>query len=328
MMRQALHTFSPDLVHIHNLYPFISPSILPLCKRYGVPVVMTVHNYRLICPTGLFLRDGKPCENCLVNGNERDCIRYNCEQNWFRSIAYTLRNWVARHTKAYLDNVDYFCCLTEFQKEKLIAAGYPIERIRVFPNVVEDVATDEELFDDTQSYVAYVGRHDLSKGDDLLLQIAARHPDISFRFAGIAPEEVAALTTDNITLCGKLDHEQLRHFYRQARFIVIPSRCYEGFPIVLLESFAHGKCCIVPAHGPFPSLIRDSESGQDGGILFRPLDMDDLEQKIIVLWNRPDESKRLGLMARQMAEKRFQRDAVNASWNQFIEQVIAEHKRK
>ena len=119
MMRKLLHDFNPDIVNIHNLYPFISPAVLFLCKRKGVPVVMTVHNYRLICPTGLFLRDGIPCENCLLKGNEIDCIRYNCEHSLFRSIGYALRNTVARCTKAYKNCVDYFCCLQSFRRENL-----------------------------------------------------------------------------------------------------------------------------------------------------------------------------------------------------------------
>ncbi|MCR4815859.1 MAG: glycosyltransferase, partial [Bacteroidales bacterium] len=144
LMRKAVAEFHPDIVHIHNLYPFISPAVLPICKRHGVPVVMTVHNYRLICPTGLFLRDGKPCEECLNRGNEFGCLRHNCEHSLFRSVGYTLRNMVARKTRAYIDNVDYFCCLTDFQRQKLIAAGYDESKIRVFPNYVDLVEPDKE----------------------------------------------------------------------------------------------------------------------------------------------------------------------------------------
>ena len=342
LMRKALRTFQPDIVHIHNLYPFISPAVLPLCHRHGVPVVMTVHNYRLICPTGLFLRNGKPCENCLRNGNERDCIRYNCEESLFRSVAYALRNMVARRTRAYLDGVDYYCCLTDFQKEKLIAAGFDESKIKVFPNVVDAISGDEPCQDE-EPFVGYVGRHNYSKGDDLVAAIATRHPEIPFRFAGIAPDEVVQETSNivqskrdksplllpsqsnvtegNVTYCGMLDRKALMHFYRQARFIVIPSRCYEGFPMVLLESFAHGKCCIAPAHGPFPSLLKDPDNGQECGLLFTPMDLDDMELQIVTLWNQPDKAARMGAAAHNMAERRFSRQAVNQQWNEFLLQV-------
>ena len=90
----------------------------------NVPVVMTVHNFRLICPTGLFMRNGMPCEICLQKGNEWSCTRYNCEKSLLKSVGYTLRNVYARWTGAYKNNVDAFACITDFQRRKLIEAGY------------------------------------------------------------------------------------------------------------------------------------------------------------------------------------------------------------
>ena len=96
----------PDIINVHNLYPFISPAALIECKKAGIPVVMTVHNFRLICPTGLFMRNGKPCEQCLDRKNEWSCIKYNCEHSIFKSIGYTLRKVYARWTKPYQKNED------------------------------------------------------------------------------------------------------------------------------------------------------------------------------------------------------------------------------
>ena len=87
-MRDALRRERPDIVSVHNLYPFISPAALFECKKAGVPIVMTIHNFRLICPTGLFMRDGLPCEVCLERGNEWSCVRYNCECSRLKSIGY------------------------------------------------------------------------------------------------------------------------------------------------------------------------------------------------------------------------------------------------
>lgn len=100
-MREAIEREKPDIINVHNLYPFISPAALFECRKAGIPVVMTVHNFRLICPTGLFMRDGGPCELCLQKGNEWSCIRYNCEHSLFKSTGYTLRNAYARWTGAY-----------------------------------------------------------------------------------------------------------------------------------------------------------------------------------------------------------------------------------
>ena len=102
-LREILEREKPDVVNVHNLYPFISPAALFECKKAKVPVVMTVHNFRLICPTGLFMRNGKPCEVCLQKRNEWSCNRYNCEHSYLKSVGYTLRNVYARWTGAYKD---------------------------------------------------------------------------------------------------------------------------------------------------------------------------------------------------------------------------------
>lgn len=324
MMREALRTFKPDLVHIHNLYPFISPAVLPLCHRAGVPVIMTVHNYRLICPSGLFLRDGKPCENCLHNGNERDCIRYNCEHNKFRSFGYALRNMVARRTRAYIDNVDFFCCLTDFQRQKLIEAGFDAERIRVFPNYVKPVeaeAPNAETDKWGKGYVGYVGRMSHEKGFDMLLEVARRHPEIEFRMAGTIRDNENMDFPSNVCHCGQLSTERLARFYENASFIIIPSRCYEGFPITLLEASTHQRCCIAPNHGAFPELMTNPESGETCGLLFAPLDVDDLEQKVVLLWNDHQLNEKLSTLAAENCKKRFAKHRLNKSWDAFLHSI-------
>ncbi|MBQ6238103.1 MAG: glycosyltransferase family 4 protein [Bacteroidales bacterium] len=319
-MRRCLADFRPDIVHIHNLYPFISPAVLPLCKKNGVPVVMTVHNYRLICPTGLFLRNGHPCETCLERGNETGCILHNCEQSLFRSIGYALRNTTARLSRAYLDNVDHYCCLTEFQRAKLIAAGFDKDRISVIPNYIELPEPTDKPFPQ-QGFVGYAGRLSYEKGFDLLMEVARRHPEIEFRFAGTLREEEKATTLPNVTLCGQLGQEQLAAFYTQARFIVIASRCYEGFPLALLEASSHSRCCIAPDHGAFPDLMRDGHSGEMTGLLFRPLDTDDLEDKVVRLWNDTALASRLGHQARQNCQARFTKETVTRKWNDTLMQI-------
>ena len=215
MMKEALRTFKPDIVHIHNLYPFISPAALFQCKKAGIPVVMTVHNYRLMCPTGLFLRNGRPCENCLISGNERDCIRYNCEGNKFRTWGYALRNMVARKTGAYKKCVDYFCCLTEFQKQKLIEAGFDSNKIFVFYNYIQTNKVENWSFptqthapSSTLPFVGFVGRLSEEKGYDLLLEVAERHPEINFQFAGHIREDAQLKQLPTVIYRGLLNEEE------------------------------------------------------------------------------------------------------------------------
>ena len=327
LMRKALVRHKPDIVHIHNLYPFLSPAILPICKEFGVTVIMTVHNYRLICPTGLFLRDGKPCEQCLRCGNEWSCIRYNCEQSLFRSVGYAMRNMVARRRRFYTGNVDYFCCLTEFQKAKLIAAGFSDKKIKVIPNYIGEIEQVEIPVTDKGSYIGYVGRLSHEKGFDMLLEVARRHPEMVFKFAGTLRNDMPPMDIPaNVTLCGQLDARQLSVFYSNARFIVIPSRCYEGFPMALLEASSHRRCCIAPNHGAFPDLMTDAESGAATGLLFKPLDIDDLEQKVMRLWDNCNESERLGMMAERNYKHRFTKETVIGEWNRFLNHVAGNNK--
>ena len=323
-MRKALRKFIPDIVHIHNLYPFISPAVLPLCRKEGVKVVMTVHNYRLICPTGLFLRDGKPCENCLKKGNERDCIRFNCEHDRFRSLGYALRNAFARHMRYYLDNVDYFCCLTDFQRQKLIDAGFAPERIKVIPNYIKKVKPEEPNATTDKwgtGYIGYVGRLSHEKGYDMFIEVARRHPELKFQLAGILRPGEKMELPPNVNHCGHLSPTRLARFYENSAFIVIPSRCYEGFPTVLLEAAMHKHCCIVPNHGAFPEIMTDLETGEKGSLLFTPLDVDDLERKIVQLSADHDLMEKLSSNAFNICKNRYAKHIINKKWDYFLSTV-------
>ena len=133
-IKALITTEKPDLVHIHNLYPLISPTILPVIKKMGIPIVMTVHNYRLLCPNGLFFNKGEICEKCTGALKELNCITNNCERSLFKSSGYAARNFWARKKDYYLNNVDLFLCLTEFQKKKLVTNGFNKEKCDVLPN--------------------------------------------------------------------------------------------------------------------------------------------------------------------------------------------------
>ncbi|MHC4997151.1 MAG: glycosyltransferase, partial [Planctomycetota bacterium] len=123
----------PDLVHIHNLYPLISPSILTVARQANLPVVMTVHNYRLVCPNGLHLVNGSVCEKC-TGGREYHCVLNNCEGSLAKSIGYAARTAFARKAGLYCNNVTLYATLTGFAKQRLADAGFDPDRIHVIPN--------------------------------------------------------------------------------------------------------------------------------------------------------------------------------------------------
>jgi len=310
-MRRMLAEHRPDLVHIHNLFPLISPSVLGECRRAGVPVVMTVHNYRLVCPTGLHMLHGKVCQDC-VGGREYMCVVHRCEGGLGKSLGYALRAWVARKMRFYFDNVTMYAALTEFQRARLITAGFPTERIAVVPNMASThgVPATAEL----GNYVGYVGRISFEKGIPSLLAAARACPDVPFKAAG-SYERMSHLREQapaNFEFLDHIDPAQLGDFYAQARIIVLCSTCFEGFPTVLLEAMLHRKPVICSRIGGLPEIVDEGKTG----LLFQPGDSTDLAQKIRYLWDRPD-------ICRQMGQTGQEKAAQNYSPEQYYAKLMA-----
>ena len=317
-IKKILRKEKPDIINVHNLYPFISPAALFECKKAGIPVVMTVHNFRLICPTGLFMRNGKPCEQCLDRKNEWSCIKYNCEHSIFKSIGYTLRNVYARWTKAYLRNVDMFACITEFQKKKLIEAGYDKNKITVIPNSIDAPCSYTPT---SGEYIAYIGRLSYEKGYDLLVEVARKHPEIKFCFAGAQREKNNTEIPKNVEFKGYLQKKELSKFIQESRFIVIPSRCYEGFPMAILEAACHGKPAIAPNHGGFTEIIGQGENAI--GKLFEPGNTDDLDKQIAELWNNQTLTEELGEKAFRKLKEHYDSEVVYKQWETLFNKLKA-----
>lgn len=330
-MREALERFRPDVVNVHNLYPFISPAALRECRKAGVKVIMTVHNYRLACPTGLFMRDGGPCELCLERGDEWGCVRYNCEGSRLKSVAYAARNMVARLKRHYLDCVDIFACITEFQRRKLVEAGVPEERTLVIPNACGGIGADggnkaigADMTDKADRaslgwYVGYVGRLSAEKGIDLILEAARRNPDIPFRLAGaVADEALVADLPANVELVGFVSGKALDDFYAGARFMVMASRWYEGFPMSILESGAHGRGVIGPRHGGFVEVISQGDDARRIGELFTPGDAGELSAAVRGLWDDPVRCDLLGERAFNVVCERYSLEVVRDMWRKII----------
>ncbi|WP_195532808.1 glycosyltransferase family 4 protein [Bacteroides finegoldii] len=316
-LRETLEREKPDIVNVHNLYPFISPAALFECKRMKIPVVMTIHNFRLICPTGLFMRNGKPCEICLQKRNEWSCVRYNCEHSYLKSVGYTLRNVYARWTGAYKNNVRTFACITEFQRKKLIEAGFDKNKIVVIHNSIDIPLKYETTFG---SYVAYIGRLSYEKGYDLLVEIARKYPEIQFCFAGAKREDTNIAFPKNVQLMGYLKGKELEHFIKNARLVVIPSRCYEGFPMAILEAAQFGKPCVCPDHGGFTEIIGKGENAI--GRLFEPNNLNDLEKQILALWNQPVLVEELGQKAYEKLQKEYSSEVVYRKWNELFTKIL------
>ncbi len=296
IIAKHIREHKPDIVHVHELYPFFSPWILPECRLAGVPVVLTCHDYRLTCPTYQHLCKGMVCELC-ADGREYWCVFKNCADNIFESIAYALWNAVARKFHLFHDNVSYFISLSEFAKVRFSRAGFSEDRIALLPNMVSipDVPDDPPKGE----YVAYVGRISSEKGLDTLLSAASRLCDLPVKIAGDGKllQELVSSATNNVSFLGYLKRDQLATFYRKARFLVVPSKWYEPFGLVIVEAMSHCLPVIGSRIGGIPDIIDDGITG----LLFEPGNASELEEKIKVLWEDPDLCRQMGVAGREKA---------------------------
>ncbi len=293
----------PDIVHIHNLYPIISPAILPEIKKMGIPIAMTVHNYRLLCPNGLFYTNGKVCEKCTGFGKELNCIANNCESSLFKSTGYALRNLWARSNKAYIDAVDAYLCLTEFQKGKLVANGFDSNKCFVIPNMYGKETADVDYDISNRNYVAFAGRISPEKGIPILLGAAKNLPHINFQIAGRMREgyEKKLKIPDNVILRGMLNVDEMKLFYSKARLYLHTSICYEGFPMVFPEAMAFKLPIIAPNMAGYPEIAENNFNG----LLYEPENIESLSSAISDVWHDKDKLKRLGLNGFNKMRKKY-----------------------
>jgi glycosyltransferase involved in cell wall biosynthesis len=320
-IKHLLFVEQPDIVHVHNLFPLISPAILPVIKKAGIPIVMTVHNYRLICPNGLFFSQGKICEACVGKGKEWNCIRKNCESSHFKSMGYALRNWWARKQKYYLKYVDAFACLTNFQKDKLISNGFAANKMFVIPNMYSGKANESKRISisKAEKYIAFAGRISPEKGIDLLYEAAKLLPHVSFKLAGgIREDYQLPEKPENVELVGMLKADQLNDFYKNAYAYVLSSIWYEGFPMVFPEAMNYSLPIIAPNMAGFPEVVEH----ENNGLLFDPGNVQDLAQKIESLWNNPQKAKAFGEAGHQKLQANYTPEQYSTNLQHLYQQVL------
>ena len=304
-LKAFLQRSSFDVAIVQNLYPFLSPSILPVLREFNIPVMMRCPNYRLFCPNGLHLSHGKICEKCL-GGREYWCLFQNCENNVFKSLGYALRNTAARLSRSIVDHVDLFVVLSEFQRMRFIAGGIPPERIEILPNIAP--STLEPHFEDAGKTVSFVGRISLEKGIKDFMVAAARLPDIPFAVAGDHHQmhDFLKSAPKNIQWRGFLSDKNLIDFFHQSRILLFPSNCFEGFPNVITNAMAAGKPVIASRLGGVPEIVDHERTG----LLFAPGNLSEMVNFVKQLYADPALCSRLGAAGRVKAETVYSRGAV------------------
>jgi glycosyltransferase involved in cell wall biosynthesis len=279
LVRARIRESSPDVVHVHNTFAALSPSIFWAAKHEGKPVVLTLHNYRLICATSLLLREGNPCEEC-VGRLPWMAILHRCRYGDSLPIGVVIAATQLLHRllNTYRKKIDAFIVLSEFAASLMARAGLPANRIFVKPNFVSDTSKEIMPREGRSQALVFVGEVSTIKGIDLLLEAfhSAGLHDQHLAVIGDGPERAALQQTglghSGVDWLGKLPRETVLDEMARSRFLVLPSRWYEGLPMVIIEAMSLGTPVIVPDHGPFPTIVSDSRDG----LLFRPNDRESL----------------------------------------------------
>lgn len=315
--------FQPTIVHIHNFFPILTPSIYDACIDARIPIVQTLHNFRTICPGALLMRDSKICEKCISSSPYQAmlhrCYRKSILGTWAvaRMVAYHRKKQTWQH------KVDRFIGLTQFGKQKFVEAGFPEEKIVVKPNfcAVKDVTRATSI---NRNGALFVGRLSEEKGVATMLE-AWWELDIPLRVTGNGPllEQNLERHRANVSFLGRLAGEQISQEMSKASFLVMPSLCYEGFPIVLAESFAHRLPVVASRLGAMAEIVVDGVTG----LHFEPGNPLDLTRKVKWLHDHPEECRQMGDNARREYEAKYTPERNYEMLMRIYEEAIEERKR-
>jgi glycosyltransferase involved in cell wall biosynthesis len=307
----SLIEFAPDVVHVHNTFPLITPSILYACRDASVPVVATLHNYKRACARGQLFRDGHICHDCL-GGSSLPALAHGCYRGSPAMTApVVLGSWL--HAPAWRNLVSAYIFISGSQRELLAPLGLPADRSFVKYNFVPAPPPQAEV--DAEPQIAYVGRLDEAKGVPFLMRawdaFRARRSRSPLRLVvaggGDMSATVARWATGHPTVAfaGHVSRPEVSRILAACRAVVVPSQWEETFGLVAVEAMAAGTAAVASAHGAFPELITH---GSDGA-LFAPTNVEALVDILADIDDNPERWSRYGEHARQTYRSRFSSDA-------------------
>jgi glycosyltransferase involved in cell wall biosynthesis len=285
----------PDIVHVHNFFPLLTPAIHEGAAKAGAAVVQTLHNYRLVCAGAMLLREGAVCEKCL-SGNRLWGVVHRCYRGSLPgSLAVARMQVRADRHRTWHRHVHRFIALTEFARQKFIEGGLPANRIVVKPNFVNGPTVILKQPD--RSGALFVGRLSPEKGVATLIEAWRSLPHIPLTIVGTGPEFVAvrASAPNNVKFKGELTRTEVAQEMRSAAMLVVPSIWYEPFGMVVIEAFASALPVVASNIGSLASIVRPGQNGA----LFTTGNADSLRSVIEGLHKNPDRLRLLGVGARQ-----------------------------
>lgn len=316
---ELVRKFKPDVIHVHNTFPLISPSLYWAAAKHGIPVVQTLHNFRLFCLGALFLRGNRVCEDCMGRAPWRGIVHGCYRESSAQSAVLAGMLSLHRGLGTWKNKVTRYIALNEFCRSKFIEGGLPAERLVVKPNFVDFPAPTAQH----REGFLFVGRLSLEKGIKVLADCARQLPGHRFRVAGTGPEEYQLKAIPNVELLGALSAEQVCKEMQSATALLLPSICYENFPRTLVEAFASELPVIASRIGSLAALVEEGTTG----VLFEPGEGEDLAAKVRWVSEHPHETQAMGRASRALYEKHFTADANYKSLLAIYEDAIRDTAR-
>ena len=304
-LRKLFREDRPDVAHFQNTFPLISPSAYHVCREFGIPVVQSLRNYRLICPKATFYRDGSVCEDCMEAGSpwlgvKRGCYRKSIVQSSAVALMIALHGRLGTWER----KVDLYITPSEFTKEKYVRWGLSPDRIFVKPNFVHP---DPGMRKEQGRYALFVGRISEEKGLHVLLNAWEGLDGIPLKIVGSGPivQELQNIKQSrnmaNVEFLGRLGRADTISTIKGARLVVFPSQWYETFGRVAAEAFACGVPVIATRIGAAAEIVEDGRTG----MLFELGNPVDLSEKVVRMWSDSKRTDAMGKEARRVYEAKY-----------------------
>jgi glycosyltransferase involved in cell wall biosynthesis len=323
-MGKVLAEERPDVVHIHNYFPRLSPAVFYACKKAGIPVVHTLHNYRAVCPTALLMHNSKINETSLKGSTWWTVTRRVYRNSFIGSLALACMVELHKLLGTWQTKVDRFIALTEFSRQKYIEAGWPADKIVVKPNFIEDPFDTDTTVHKDGGYALYVGRLSEEKGIDILLDAWAG-VGFPLKIIGDGPlkSSVESNALSSVEYLGLKKKEEVLELVQNADFIIMASTWYEGFPMVLVEAFACGTPALVSRLGSMKEIVVPHNTG----LHFEAGNPTDLAEKAQWMIDNPADVKKMGANSRNEFLAKYTPEKNYEMLMDIYQQAIAEAQK-
>lgn len=321
-VQRTINDFSPHVMHVHNTFPLLSPSIFYGAKGRTARV-LTLHNYRLFCPAAIPMREGKVCTECLDTHSSWPSIKHGCYRK-SRIATIPLASSVSLHRflKTWDKHVDGFIALTDFQRDLMVDAGLPQDKVHIKPNFYSG-SPNVVSWNERKPYVVFAGRLSEEKGVISLLKAWAAWgpgaPELRLVGDGELRSKLEAMASNlPIKFLGQMTSEEAEAQVANASLQILPSEWFEGFPMVVREAFAFGTPSAVSDIGPLPSIVTHGKNG----VVFQPSDHFSLLKEVKKIWDEPGKLESLGRGARYEFEDKYTEESNYSMLLEIYEKAI------